>query len=369
MWSGMEKFFKQVRSKETSAFLQYKLNTSVGIIRIFVIIIVAFNLFLIVPDYINIQQEGKILVIALRGSFAIIATVLYIYIKRVESFKRLALVVSAYELMSIFVFFRILFLYDSPNYMIQLLGLFIMILAFYFIPNMWGYMLGVSVISAAGYIICSYLFSQSFEQIEMTAGIVYLGVEIALCATFTRYLQQYQRREYEAKMELQRIYSTDPLTQVGNRIRLEDEAEKWIAFCSRHELNLSLVLIDVDNLKQINDKYGHLIGDVILYELAQIMHTQLRKNDVCTRWGGDEFVLLLPSTSAQEAAVIISRIRQAISDKNFSIDISVTCSFGITSMTKGHDLEQMIYQADKSMYAAKRGGKNAIAMLINGTKL
>ena len=80
--------------------------------------------------------------------------------------------------------------------------------------------------------------------------------------------------------------------------------------------------------------------------------------------GGDEFVLLLPSTNAEDAAVIADRIRQAISEKNFSINIPITCSFGITSMKDGHDLEQMIHQADTSMYAAKKGGKNSIATLI-----
>jgi diguanylate cyclase (GGDEF)-like protein len=366
----MEEFTNQVKSSANSSFLQYKYNTSVGVIRIFIVIIAAFNLFLVIPDMTNIQNSGgQLMAILLRCGFVLIALALFAFMKKIQTFHMLALVVSGCELLSALVFFRIFYLYESPNYMIQVMGLFIMIMAFYFIPNRWGYMLGVSVISAVGFIICSYLFSHEFQPMELTAGTVYLAVEIALCATFTRYLEQYRRREYDARIELQRIYSTDPLTQVGNRIRLEDEAEKWIEFCSRHGLDLSLVLIDVDNLKQINDKYGHLIGDVILYELAQIMHTQLRKNDVCTRWGGDEFVLLLPSTSAEEAARIICRIRQAISEKNFSIDIPITCSFGITSMTKGHDLEQMIYQADKSMYAAKKGGKNSIAMLMSGVKL
>ena len=286
MWNGMKKSFKHVKSKEDTAFQQYQLNISVGIIRIFIIIMAAFNFLLIIPDYIHIQQaDGRFAVIALRISFIIVATALFICMKKIKSFNKLALAVSGCELLAIIVFFYIFLLYESPNYIIQLLGLFIMILAFYFIPNRWEYILGVSVISGIGFIMCSYFVLDKINSVEMMAGFIYLAVEIVLCATFTRYFQQYQRSEYQAKMELQRIYSTDPLTQVGNRIRLEDEAEKWIEFCSRYGLSLSLVLIDVDNLKKINDKYGHLIGDVILYELAQIMHTQLRKNDVCTRWG------------------------------------------------------------------------------------
>jgi diguanylate cyclase (GGDEF)-like protein len=142
---------------------------------------------------------------------------------------------------------------------------------------------------------------------------------------------------------------------------LENEANKWLEFCRRHDLNLSLVLIDIDNLKQANDEHGHLVGDKILYDVSQIMKKELRANDVCVRWGGDEFVLLLPDTSVDQARILSERIRKSITEHNLKgPKINVTCSFGITSMTKGQSLEDMIHQADESMYVAKSEGKNKI---------
>ncbi|MGI5849879.1 MAG: GGDEF domain-containing protein [Christensenellales bacterium] len=244
--------------------------------------------------------------------------------------------------------------------MIQTLGVFIIIIVVFLIPNLWSNMIMVAVIITAGFFLSAYFNIENLNQTQMIAGIVYLLIEIVLCAIFAFYFNRYQRGEYSTKTELQRIYATDPLTQVGNRIRLEDEAEKWLEFCSRHHLPLSLVLVDVDNMKQINDQYGHLAGDVILYEMAQIMYTQLRKNDVCARWGGDEFILLLPYTNLDEAKSLTERIREAISKYKFNINIDTTCSFGIVSMKEGLNLGQLIKQADALMYMAKKSGKDNI---------
>ena len=187
-----------------------------------------------------------------------------------------------------------------------------------------------------------------------------MAAAITLCAVFAYYFHRYQYGEYVAKSELQNIYSTDRLTKVGNRIKLEEEADRWMEFCSRHNLELSLVLIDIDNLKQINDEYGHLIGDHVLFDTAQVMCAQLRKNDVCARWGGDEFVLLLPYTGVEKARALSERIRKTVSEHLFRTHIKITCSFGIAGIKKGCSLEQLIEQADHTMYLAKKEGKNSV---------
>ena len=357
----MNKFLKALKIKETQAFRQYQLSVSVGIIRVFAIIFGVFNLLLLIPDFINVQDPTARLYVGIfRGVTVIVAFILFVGVKRAKKFNKVCLAVSACEILNVIVFCHVFYFYETPSFLIQLMGLFIIILAFFIVPNRWSNMLGVSILAAAGFVFCSFLSFVSIEQSQLIVGVVYLGVEILLCAIFSRYFYRYQQSEYATKTELERIYATDPLTQIGNRVRLEDEAEKWIEFCNRYCLDLSLVLIDVDNLKHVNDRYGHLIGDVILYELAQIMYTQLRKNDVCTRWGGDEFVLLLPSTSAEEAESITERIQQEISEKDFNIDIHITCSCGITNMKKGDDLQQLICQADTSMYMAKKQGRNNI---------
>ena len=359
----MNSFLKIIKMKETQAFQQYQLSISRNNIRVFAVLLGMFDLLLLIPDIININNPiAGMIVIVLRVVLACGVFSLYYEARRIKEFKTMALAVSVCEVLSVAVYCAVFFLYETPDFMIQLIGLFISVLAFFVIPNRWINKVIVSILAAISFMVCAVFAFETVTRMQLVAGTVYLGVEIMLCGAATWHYYRYKRDEFMSKVELERIYATDPLTQVGNRVRLEDEAEKWIEFCSRHGLELSLVLVDVDNLKQINDRYGHLIGDVILYEVAQIMHTQLRKNDVCTRWGGDEFVILLPNTSVNESMLIVERIRYSISDKDYNIDIPITCSFGITRLQKDDDLQQLVKRADKSMYIAKGAGKNTIVI-------
>jgi diguanylate cyclase (GGDEF)-like protein len=142
-------------------------------------------------------------------------------------------------------------------------------------------------------------------------------------------------------------------------VRLEKEATKWLSFCSRHNLPLSLVIIDIDNMKHINDQHGHLTGDATICELVQIICGDLRKNDSCIRWGGDEFVLLLPGTTAANAHYLVERIRGEVEGHTFPAGSRITCSFGISDLACGDTLEKLLASADELLYQAKKHGKNA----------
>lgn len=348
------------------AFYDYQLSTSLNLIKGITILIGLFNIFLIIPDMLNLTDlTARMLMLALRSAFTFMAGLLFVYAKRIATFKKLAVVLTAYELAAVFIFFFVMSMYQRPDFTIQLLGMFIIIIAIFLIPNIWGYMLALSAAMAIGFLVFSYIKlgvdgTHGLDAGHFIAAGVYLAIEIALCAIFAYYFNRYKRGEYTARAELQRIYDTDPLTKVGNRAKLENEAAKWMAYCTRHGLELSLMLIDVDNLKIVNDEYGHLSGDSVLCEIARIMHAQLRESDVCIRWGGDEFVLLLPHTSVEEARKMAERIRSSIQEHKFSNDAIVTCSFGIASMKEDLSLTQLIHNADHSMYLAKKQGKDNI---------
>jgi len=180
------------------------------------------------------------------------------------------------------------------------------------------------------------------------------------CAIFSKNSEVHQFREFLAKRELERISSTDYLTNTANRFKIEEEAEIWIDFCRRQGLPLSLVFFDVDNLKKINDCYGHVTGDSILTNLVKLIKNQLRSSDVLARWGGDEFVILLPNASLENAATFTERIRNSIEQAALVKGISTTCSFGIAEMKDGSDFQSLICEADKLMYEGKENGKNNI---------
>lgn len=155
----------------------------------------------------------------------------------------------------------------------------------------------------------------------------------------------------------------DKLTNSWNREIFRKFIEKEYYEIKRGKPSFSLVYFDIDHFKDINDNYGHNIGDYILKDLIKLIKNYLREYDTISRWGGDEFLILLPDTLLPEAIHIISRIKQIISQRKFiceSIEISISCSFGISVGTLEKEVEDIINDADRLLYLAKEKGRNKI---------
>lgn len=166
--------------------------------------------------------------------------------------------------------------------------------------------------------------------------------------------------------ELHRQATIDLLTQIYNRRALETIAQKEFARSKRENKPFSLVLIDIDWFKNINDQYGHQFGDHVLVQFCKLITKNLRPYDVFARYGGEEFVLLLPNTNANDALKISEKLRKIISNAQFSsstisIDQSITASFGVTE-SDGDNIhwEHQLSKADKALYQAKQKGRNQV---------
>jgi two-component system cell cycle response regulator len=340
------------------AYYEYQLSVSSNLIRSIALIIGLFNLLLIIPDTMNIPAPAKYLMIVERVVYSLITVSLFIFLRRIKTFSALSVIVSSFELGAAALFMHVFSMYPDPDFLIQAFGAFIIITAIFLVPNYLVNMLVLSAGTGAAFLLLAYL--KGMEGTRFIAVAAYLFIVIILCTVFAYNSNRRKRREFSSQALLKKLCFTDPLTKIGNRIKLEEEAEKWISFCTRKRLELSLVLIDVDNLKMLNDEYGHLVGDAVLYELAQIIKSRIRRHDVFVRWGGDEFVLLLPDTGIEEARKLIERIRAAIQEKQFDTNVIVTCSFGIAAMKESLSLEQLIVMADEFMYHAKKQGKDTI---------
>jgi len=156
----------------------------------------------------------------------------------------------------------------------------------------------------------------------------------------------------------------DRLTGVYNRAKFEQELQKEIDKFTRYDSeSFALVFLDIDNFKKINDTYGHLIGDNVLKELALKVEKHLRKSDLFARWGGEEFVLILPLITLENAKKAAENIREYISSTDFEEVGKVTCSFGVSKFKKGDSFHSVILRADESMYEAKNSGKNRVFSL------
>jgi len=154
----------------------------------------------------------------------------------------------------------------------------------------------------------------------------------------------------------------DSLTGLFNREKLQKTIDYEVAFAKRYHTALSMILFDIDNFKAVNDTYGHLKGDEVLKTLAHSIHQKIRKTDLFVRWGGEEFLILAPSTALNSAQSLAENIRQNVEHIAFDGLGGVTCSLGVTAYHLGDDLESMIARVDEAMYEAKNSGKNQVVV-------
>lgn len=168
----------------------------------------------------------------------------------------------------------------------------------------------------------------------------------------------------EARAEAQRSASTDLLTGVLNRRRFIQVAESILGRASRSGRPVAVILLDIDNFKRINDQYGHRAGDEVLQRIGRLCSATLRPEDQVARWGGEEFVALLPDCSAQEALAVARRLRTAMTGALFQVNdgtLQVSASIGVASTELGVEgLDHLLTLADRAMYEVKRNGKDSV---------
>lgn len=171
----------------------------------------------------------------------------------------------------------------------------------------------------------------------------------------------------ERNQRLEELSNTDPLTQLANRRQLMRVAHQEFQRSQRAAHPLSLIMVDIDHFKSINDTYGHQQGDVVLKVVAEALRSQLRDYDLASRFGGEEFALVLPETGPLPATQVAERIRAAVAHLKFSGSmekLKMTVSLGVATVPDPaiHNIEDLIRLADDALYAAKREGRNRVVM-------
>lgn len=188
----------------------------------------------------------------------------------------------------------------------------------------------------------------------------YKGERIAVCiCTDITELRNYEQ-------SLLKMAEHDPLTQVYNRNKLYEQLESSFKEHSRYKTPVSFILLDIDDLKSINDVYGHLAGDKAICHFAKLCSKAHRATDTFARLGGDEFGLVMPNINQYEAAKFAERIRKLLAKQPYFYDdqlIPVSASIGISEMTAfDQDVEKVILRADQAMYISKKTGKNRVIL-------
>lgn len=157
--------------------------------------------------------------------------------------------------------------------------------------------------------------------------------------------------------------SFDFLTKLYNRRKFNTFIEYEISKANRYkEQHLSLLIVDIDYFKSVNDIHGHLVGDNILQEVSKVLTVCSRDTDIVARWGGEEFVLMLPQTNVEQAFLVAQKLRATIEKHKFDVVSHITCSIGVTQFQKNEDKDTLFKRVDSALYKAKKAGRNRVEM-------
>lgn len=177
------------------------------------------------------------------------------------------------------------------------------------------------------------------------------------------------RAQKTAVILLEQLATTDSLTGLNNRRKMEEALLSEIARAGRSHKTFSVIILDVDGFKDINDTYGHQAGDQVLIDIGQILTYSVRQADVVGRWGGEEFILMCPVTELDGAANAAENLRVKIREVTFETVGRLTASFGVTSYQTGDSINNLIERADRAMYQAKREGRDQVKLYHSSMSL
>lgn len=200
-----------------------------------------------------------------------------------------------------------------------------------------------------------------YNEVELNA-VIYASLRTKTLQDELRHKNR-QMEELLAKVEFMAV--TDPLTELFNRRRFETIFKKELRERKRYKQDIACMMIDVDHFKRINDLYGHEAGDSVLKDIAQILRRSMREVDTVARWGGEEFILVMPQTNRDRALEPATRVLHAVSERRFEQvpDERITISIGIACARGETDtVERIIGAADRALYEAKRKGRNRIEL-------
>ena len=349
-------------SELQSAYRKEKLRAAQRMIHIVCGIASTGNFLFLVADLALVQDQTIRLVMALvRYVFSIVLILMIRTLQNTKSESLFSALVTLLEAASYAIFLLVFWLYSTPHFMIQTLGLILFVLLLFIIPNRNWNRLVLSIASTVVFFLIAHLKIPSIPMNDLVAAITYASLTIGICAVTAFSTERHMFREFVIKSRLEQTSSTDYLTNVATRIRLEMEAERWIAFCRRQGLPLCVAFVDIDKLKKVNDAYGHAAGDEVLKNIAQFIQSQLRSSDTIARWGGDEFVLLLPNVSLENAVTLLERIQKTSMQIRFAHGGPVSFSSGVVEMGPDSTYLDMVAQADAHMYRSKNDSKIAVS--------
>jgi len=215
------------------------------------------------------------------------------------------------------------------------------------------------------------LLALPLDPFDKVGTAVFVALAVAVSTLLGRVLEASNRRAFTLEQELHRDARTDSLTGLANRRALDERGRIELKMARRTRTPVSVLLCDLDHFKSVNDQYGHEVGDAALMTTADVLRSALRESDALGRWGGEEFIAVLPATGQAGAVEVAERMRAAIAATRFrGLDAGGTISIGVASSGDFTDplleWDLLLKEADQRLYRAKRDGRNRVVAQIAG---
>ena len=206
----------------------------------------------------------------------------------------------------------------------------------------------------------SVLYQNGYSITEIIYVILIALIILLIILGWVIYLKREIEKRKKLELKLERLATIDTLTSINNRYKMDLTLYEQLEISKRYKRPISLIYFDIDLFKIVNDTYGHKAGDLALIELSSLILGSLRKSDVFGRWGGEEFLIILPETTLSEAITLAEKLRSTIENHNFDTIMKLTCSFGIVNYEENDSCEILMNRVDKKLYKAKQNGRNRI---------
>jgi diguanylate cyclase (GGDEF)-like protein len=211
------------------------------------------------------------------------------------------------------------------------------------------------------YLVSFYIILRLYETVKMshTESLINLNTNLETLV--------HQRTEelHREKERLKIVSTTDPLTRLNNRHKMDEVFEYEARKTEKEGGTLSIILLDIDHFKKVNDVYGHNVGDTFLQEIAGVLQDTFREHDTIGRWGGEEFLVFLPNTRLNGARRLAERLRETVAKTPFSHIGKQSISLGIAVYERGESMKSLIHRADNALYRAKKQGRNRVESAPN----
>ncbi|NLY51489.1 MAG: GGDEF domain-containing protein [Firmicutes bacterium] len=343
-------------------FLRYELTESARFVRPLMLILALVYMLFAGPDWFLLRDArifGSIVVIRLTVASSILA--LYLVISSEKNYQVYPWLLTVCEMIASTGFVLILMKYPAPDFRIHTFWASLLIWCFVLVPNRWLYIVFASIYTGVIFLGMAVYYLSPLNPSHFSAAVYFVTLSIGLAAVSSHRMNSYKRSTYAALEALAKLSETDGLTGLYNRNGFDRRLREKMASLTHSSQDLALIMIDLDDFKQINDQWGHQYGDSVLVALANHLRTAVPPEGTLARWGGEEFIVLLPGYNLDQASKTAEELRKHLAEQRYAHDTGVTASFGVAVAEHGESCESLLRRADELLYLAKAGGKNRVA--------